>query len=347
MPSGRRKAGSHDVAIVGAGIAGLTAARTLVDRGHDVVVLDKGRGPGGRTSSRRCEGFTFDHGAQYFTARSNLFRRQVKEWLDEGVVASWTPRLAVIESDRVRTPAKEGERHVGVPSMSAMAKRLARDLEVRSRVEVSQLSVGTEGWRVENTAGDTVARADVLIVAVPPAQAVPLLTAAPELAAQVQAVAMQPCWAVLLGFAQPVSTDFDGAFVNVGPLSWVARNASKPGRTGGEAWVLHASATWSEQHLEDDANEVIDLLKAEFASRCCASDLEVTVHAEAHRWRYAQPVEPLAASCLYDAVRRIGVAGDWCGGPRVEGAFLSGTALADRILGRTADRSAARGESDS
>lgn len=347
MPSGRRNVGCHDVAIVGAGIAGLTAARTFVEHGHEVVVLDKGRGPGGRASSRRRDGFTFDHGAQYFTVGNEQFRRQVEAWLEEGVVTRWTPRMAVIEPEGSRALTRESERYVGVPGMSALARHLARDLEVRSRIAVKRLSAGVQGWRIENAAGDTVAQAPVVIVAVPPAQAVPLLATAPELAEHVQRVRMQPCWVLLLGFAQPIPIGFDAAFVNVGPLSWVARNTSKPGREGGEAWVLHASATWSEQHLEYDTSKVIELLKAEFARRFSDADLAVAVHAEAHRWRYAQPAEPLAAPCLYDAARRIGVAGDWCGGPRIEGAFLSGVALADCILGRVDDRTGARGEFDS
>jgi predicted NAD/FAD-dependent oxidoreductase len=327
------------VAVIGAGIAGLVATQALSEAGHDVVVLDKGRGPGGRASSRRRAGFSFDHGAQYFTARDERFRILVNAWLRGGVVARWQPRLAVCDTDGLRESPEESERYVGVPGMSAMAGHLAEDQQIRPSVRVARLERVRHDWRIMADDGEVVATADTVILAVPPAQAVPLLTATPELLPRVQSVTMRPCWAVMLGFAKPLPVAFDGVFLRGGPLSWVARNSSKPGREGGEAWVLHASAEWSEQNLERDAGQVTDLLRAEFTSRLVGSELPALLHSESHRWRYAQPDPALPLPCLFDDGQRIGVAGDWCGGPRIEGAFLSGMALAKRVLDRTgADR---------
>jgi predicted NAD/FAD-dependent oxidoreductase len=221
--------------------------------------------------------------------------------------------------------------------MDALAQHLARDLEVRSGVEVQRLQRAGGSWRIMSSEAEVVAEADAVLVTIPPAQAVPLLTEAGELAHQARKVTMKPCWAVLLGFAGPVPVEFDAAFINVGSLAWVARNSSKPGRSGGEAWVLHASADWSRQHLERDAAEVVDLLRTEFARRWVGSNLPNVMHAEAHRWRYAQPENPLEDAYLFDEDQQIGIAGDWCDGPCIEGAFLSGMELAERILGRAAD----------
>jgi predicted NAD/FAD-dependent oxidoreductase len=227
--------------------------------------------------------------------------------------------------------------------MGAVARHLARGLDVRNRVKVERLTFREAGWHLEIDDGEVVAVSDAVIVTVPPAQAVPLLAATPRLAEQVAGVVMRPCWAVLLGFEEPLAVGFDGAFVNVGPLAWVARNSSKPGRQGGEAWVLHATAVWSEQNLECDVAQVIARLRDEFAKRCVGTELPAVTLAEAHRWRYAQPDTPLDAPCLYEGDRRIGVAGDWCGGPRIEGAFLSGLALADLFRGRVGDEAGGGG----
>jgi predicted NAD/FAD-dependent oxidoreductase len=303
-----------------------------------VVVFDKGRGPGGRASSRRRQDFSFDHGAQYFTARDVRFLRQVNAWREDGVIARWTPRLAVIDADGVRVKRQDLDRYVGMPGMNAVAKHLASDLKVHSQVKVGQVEIGKAGWRIVNEDWEAIAETEAVIVTVPPTQAVPLLSGAPGLAEKVNRVIMRPCWAVLLGFAKPLLVDFDGAFVNVGPLAWVARNSSKPGRTGGEAWVLHASTAWSEQHLERDTTEIGELLHTEFANLCAGSELPTVLHTEVHRWRYAQPDPALETPCLWDQERKIGVAGDWCGGPKIEGAYLSGLAVADRILDWAGDR---------
>jgi photolyase PhrII len=325
------------VDVIGAGIAGLVAARTLADHGHSVVVFDKGREPGGRASSRRRGGFAFDHGAQYFTARDARFRRHVDAWLERGVAALWTPRLVVFDEDGVRGSQAEHERYVGLPGMNAVAAHLASDLDVHSSVRVARLERNDSVWQVRDDSGELLTEAEVVLVAVPPAQAAPLLAAAPRLQERVSAGALRPCWAVLLGFESPVPVEFDAAFLEVGSLSWIARNTSKPGRGGGEAWVLHASVAWSEQNLECDAAEVTRLLKAEFISRCVGSQPPAVSYADAHRWRYARPDPVLEAPCLFDDDLRVGVAGDWCGSSRIENAFLSGMALAGRILGRAAE----------
>ena len=142
---------------------------------------------------------------------------------------------------------------------------------------------------------------------------------------------MRPCWAVLFGFENPLSVEFDGAFVNVGPLGWVARNASKPGRPPTETWVVHASHDWSQDNLERPADVVADALTTAFFDVVEIRPVR-PMAACAHRWRYAEVEKPLGEACLYDAGLRIGAAGDWCLGARIEAAYVSGFALAERVL---------------
>jgi len=137
----------------------------------------------------------------------------------------------------------------------------------------------------------------------------------------------------MLAFDEPLDLPFDGAFVEQSPLAWVARNASKPGRGPGETWVLHGSAAWSEAHLEAEPGRVANDLLAAFGAATGLGRLE-PAHAVAHRWRYALVADPLGAGCLFDASIHLGVCGDWCVSTRAEGAYLSGLAMAERLLGR-------------
>lgn len=136
---------------------------------------------------------------------------------------------------------------------------------------------------------------------------------------------------MMLQFNAPLDLSFDAAFVNAGPLRWVCRNSTKPGRIGTDSWLLHASAPWSEAHIEDDAQIVAEqMLEAFVDIGGCAPD-----HWSIHRWRYADTPAPLAAGSLWDPTTRIGVCGDWLHGGKVEGAWLSGQHLATRVTGRS------------
>jgi predicted NAD/FAD-dependent oxidoreductase len=214
--------------------------------------------------------------------------------------------------------------------MNSIAAHLAADCGVRSRVQVSSIVGRDREWVLHHDQGED-GPYDITVVAVPAPQAVPLLEAAPMLQSRVAAVSMNACWAVLLGLESPLEIDFDGAFVNQGPLSWIARNRSKPGRRS-ETWILHASPGWTERHLESEPDRVLDQLVKAFRT-VAGVELPGQVELQAHRWRYAIPANTLSAPCLFDAKLGLAVCGDWCGGPRIEGAFLSGCAAAGRILG--------------
>jgi predicted NAD/FAD-dependent oxidoreductase len=137
----------------------------------------------------------------------------------------------------------------------------------------------------------------------------------------------------MLQLAQSAEVPFDGCFVNEGPLRWVARNSSKPGRPAAEGWVLHASGEWTADHVDATPGDVLQALTAAFAALVPAVATEgAIVHGAAHRWLYSQAEIPLKEGFLWSSADGLGVAGDWLNGSRVEGAWLSGVRLAERIL---------------
>ena len=320
-----------EVAVVGAGMSGLTCARDLADHGHRVRVFDKARGVGGRMSTRRRGELRFDHGAQYFTARDPRFTRWVDSWRHDGLVAKWEGRVEVLGDDAGRGRREGPERFVGVPGMNAVCRHVAADLDVTCETRVGRLERAGARWRLSSTADRELGRFDAVVVSAPAPQTAELLAAAaPELSARAAEVEMTPCWAVMAAFDRPLDLGFDAAFVHGSPLRWAARNSSKPGRPRDEAWVLHASPDWSNRNLERPPEEVARELLAALGA-AVGAPLESPALLEAHRWLFALP-EPLADSCLFDAGLRLAACGDWCAGPRVEGAFLSGSAAAGRLL---------------
>ena len=318
------------VAVIGAGIAGLAAA--VVSRQHHlhVSVLEKSRGVGGRTATRREGGHHFDHGAPFFTVHDETFQRHVDTWVNAGIVAPWRGRFATYEDDRLEADVSDAARFVGVPAMNALARHLAGDLNISFQSRVDHVTRDNDQWLLKDVAQNELGKYDVLLVAVPPEQAKGFLQNAPKLSDQKSFAQSSPCWAVMLGFESPVNFDVDAVYIKDSPLAWICRNNSKPGRDQAESWILHASVEWSENHLEALPESVLTLLLAEF-NRVTGNEQHKPSVAKAHRWRYAQVARPLRVGALWDGDLRIGLCGDWLGDGRVEGAFLSGIELARRM----------------
>jgi len=308
------------IGIIGAGLAGLTAAGELAAAGHDVALFDKARGPGGRMSTRRIETQSgtayFDHGAQYFTARDPGFAAEVARWEAAGVAARW--------------PAAGAEAWVGTPGMNAIIKALAARHDVRWNCRIEAIARDGAGWQIRHSEG--VAALDAVLVAVPAEQVADLIAAhAPEWAALAGATRSQPCWTVMAAFDAPIGC-VDDCLRNAGAIGWAARNSAKPGRTGPESWVIQGSPDWSAAHLEDAGDAVIAVLLNEFAMATGLALPELLavpdlLAVQAHRWRYALS-GAAGRTALWNETGGLGVCGDWLIGPRIESAWASGRALA-------------------
>ena len=271
-------------------------------------------------STRRVETplgtVSFDHGAQYFTARGDGFRAEVARWAAEGLAAPW--------------PAAGPEAWVGIPSMNTPVKALAEGQSIAWSTVVEALSRDGDAWRLKTPEGLS-GPFDTVALALPAEQAAALLAGwDSDLAARAAASQTAPCWTVMAAFAErlPIAADTLG---EDGVLGWAARNSAKPGRGGPEAWVLQASPDWSRHHLEDPAEAVGQALLAAFAERIGAPLPEPMV-LQVHRWRYARSSAG-SDLALWSGAAQLGCCGDWLAGPRIECAWDSGQALARLMAG--------------
>ena len=319
------------VAVIGAGISGLTAAQTLQDQGHRVQIFEKARGLGGRAATRRIDHLGFDHGAQYFTARHPVFRRAVDAWRERGLVEPWPLRIAQVVNGTLQPWADHQERLVAVPGMSSLGRHLGTDLAIHTESRVATPQRNANRWQLTSEAGEPLGEFDALIITTPAPQAQALLApTAPHLAAQAAAIEYGPTWAVLLSFTRREQLPNNALFFDGGPLRWAAENSSKPGREG-HSWVLHATAEWSHAHLNDSPEQVSDELATIFCGIGGLDPAAITYRA-AHRWLYALVTNPLGSGAIWDPELSLGVCGDWCHSARIEGAYLSGQAVAGRML---------------
>ena len=353
------KASLH-FAVVGAGMAGVACARTLVQAGHRVTLFEKSRGFGGRMATRRTEFGGFDHGAQYFTVRDKRFARALLT--AQAVVRPWSVSTVRVLDEfghvLASAPPPTEPHFVATPGMSALVHHWAQPLahpelhghptaRTLTETRVTHLerdALHPEQWqlRTEDSEGGqhVIGGFDRVVLAIPHLQAHDLLLASghtPELRRTLTEVKVAPCWTLMVAYPQAMQPGLP----HLGPqwnaarsthhrISWLARENSKPGRERIERWTIQASPAWSSKHLEDDAERVKAKLLKGFAE---ITGIRTTpTHAVVHRWRFAQTQQPLGRPFVYDQAMGIGLCGDWCLGHRVEDAFVSGLELALAML---------------
>ena len=307
--------GSPRVAIIGAGMAGLACAYRLARAGLTPIIFDKGRGIGGRMATKRIEQMRFDHGAQYITAYDDRFAKVLGDLQTKGAAAKW--------DDGSGRP-----RFVGVPGMSGLPRALSEGFDIRQLAQVSAISREGTGWTVQVGAKNHYV--DLVVITVPAPQLAGLL--GPDHPFVVQAADVRFAPGLTLMAAIDAPAPFVSRRDDSGPLAWIANNGSKPGRPKCQAtaWVAQASPAFSAQHLEDDPAAVTARMLPLLCDQLSVSANQV-IHASAHRWRYARVTAPLGQPFLHHA-GSLYAGGDWCIGPRVEAAWISGDAIAQDIL---------------
>ncbi|MBX9755688.1 MAG: NAD(P)/FAD-dependent oxidoreductase [Pseudomonadaceae bacterium] len=320
------------IAIIGTGIAGISAAHSLQAAGHTVQLFDKSRGSGGRMASKRSDAGALDLGAQYFTARDRNFVEVVQQWKTRGWVEQWMPKLYQASHGQLSFSPDEQVRWVGTPRMSSITRAMLAGMQVQFSCRITEVFRGEQHWSLQDAEGNTHGPFTQVIVATPAPQATALLAAAPKLAGAAASVVMEPTWAIALGFTSPLQTEVEGCFVQDSPLDWLARNRSKPGRdTQLDTWVLHASSQWSKQHIDLSKEAVIEQLHGAFAELIgCA--VPASAFSLAHRWLYARPAALHQWGALADTDLGLYACGDWCSSGRVEGAWLSGQEAARKLM---------------
>jgi len=317
--------------IIGAGISGLMAALKLDKNGVDVTVIDKASGVGGRMATRHMEGYVFDHGAQFFTARSDGFKTYVNEWLEKGIIRTWgeagsfTPEAGMSDDERV---------FVGTGGMTAVSKYLARELKVellRRAVEINYL---TDHWEV-TTENHEIFQSEALMITAPLPQSLELMRSG-NLSGlngrhiELERIRYNSCITLLVIYDGVIDLPSPGLLDLSGePLARITDNRAKGISAGASALTIHTGSAFSRKYWEQDdemlAKNILYVASGWLKSAYTSYQLK--------RWRYSRPVNTYRQLCFVLSDRMpLVLAGDGFGGPRIEDAAMSGLAGAGAIL---------------
>jgi len=327
------------IAIIGAGLAGLTLARELVEQGHKVSLFDKGRGPGGRLSTRRVDhagqSLRFDHGASIIRARDTDFDQAMAHWQELGCIERWKgPHFYAPASDLPETE-DEAILYTGLPAMNALLKQAMSGLQVFWGTRLVQFSGEPGAWvltfEADQKPVEPISAFEVLILAVPMEQARELCPA--ELAAQLGVSWPEhvswPIWSLMLAYEGLMGPSWSSRRFGTGDIHWISHENSKPGRKGITRFVVHASTDFSQAHLSSGPEQIVSLLYEPVSQLVRAP---AASYVRAHRWRYARPSMPLSVGSFWDPELGFGMCGDWlCPGDGIDSAWKSGKHLSEKI----------------
>lgn len=336
----------NKILIIGGGIAATALAAQLAGKVH-VTVVDKSRGLGGRMAVRRKDSFEFDHGAQFFTSRSEEFQGFLSAAQSAGSVAEWAPRLTTLERGKDAYKREWFEPHfVAAPSMNSLCKQSLLALQAASQ-ETFELRLGTQiaplpatrsedtgQWPIADSEGNEIGHFDYVVSSAPSRQTQDLFVSVQF--AQQAALAKAshlPCFSLLVACASQPELHFDLAVVKNSPVALIVDNLSKPGRSARGSLLIHSDNHWARDHLEDELEDVRDALIAELLA-LIPLDAEQIAHTDLHRWRFAKTEIAAEADFLFDEQLGLAACGDWCLGGRVEDAFLSGHRLGKNLLAK-------------
>ena len=333
-----------DIAVIGAGIAGLVCAQQLSQAGYSVVVVEKSRGLGGRLATRRLHGTCADHGACYLKPKGELFERFVEILRLRHILEVWTEEVYELTAGApLSEPKNRSPRYVAPEGMSAIAKSLAPGLEILLNQRVTSITqIPENSWRLTLESSNEELTAQAIVVAIPAPQAVMLLEPLGEsildavFLDNLRSVEFYPSISAIAGYpstSQPFPEWKALTFVDDADLAWIGLDSSKRPNPQQPHFVLQSSADFAQCHLESqDLQPVGQLMLQRAAESLSLPWLNTPEWMQVHRWRYAFPSRPWHEAFLSAGTPLpLVCCGDWCGGNLVEGAMLSGLAAADEI----------------
>jgi renalase len=325
-----------DILIIGAGLSGLMAALSLQNSGRQLLLIDKGAATGGRLATRRLGPGLADTGAQFFTVRDPTFQRYVDEWQAAGLVYIWSKGWSDGSLVSLADTLDGYSRYAVHGGMNALARHLTAQIAAQGvRVEtgdpVAAITQSGHGWQA-TTASGVVHYANTLILTPPVPQSLALLAAGGVRLAEddhsaLERITYAPCLCGIFWLEGEISLPPPGAVQRPGAdLAWVADNRRKGISPEATLITVHAGPDYSATHFDTPDDELLATFQATLQP--FMQGKIVRRAAQLKRWRYALPTITHPARYLQaQGLPPLFFGGDAFGGPRVEGAALSGLAI--------------------
>lgn len=319
------------IAIIGAGISGINCAYQL-SKIANITVFEKSRGFGGRMPTKSINEFQFDHGLQFFTAKTKIFQKFMEPFEIKGVIRAWEGNFVEInnnEVSKIRKWDNQYKHYVSVPKMSSFCRYLAEGIDVRLNTRITKLVKLKRKWEVFNDQS-SLGIFDWVIIAIPPEQSIQLLTDNYDHLEQIRKYEMQPCFSLMIGSKNSLNSKWDAAIIKNSILSWISINNSKPLRNNNHSLVALSTNNWAQKNIEKHTEYLKTILLTE-VQKIFPQLIGNISHIDVHKWKYANIKKQNGVKSIMDNKNRLGICGDWFIKGTAESAFLSSTDLIKNI----------------
>ncbi len=334
-----------DVLVVGAGIAGLTCARQLVEAGLRVIVLEKSRGVGGRCATRRVDGCVVDHGLTFFHGSDAALLASLESAAGDDIIAGWPRRIRGTGTPFQPSAFRDGDwRLTYTKGLTVFPKWLAAGLDVRLNSRVVSVGSTAERWRIVNEVGQELTARD-LVLSIPTPQALELLNSCRDESSEFESLRLllretgfvSSLTVIALYPKNGPAPDWDMSFpADSDVIQGISHDSSKREQTDRTVLVLQALPAWSHGQWERPETEWSAAMLGE-VSKVAGSWAAKPETVQTHRWRFARVASggELAGPRMIalSGGRRLGLAGEsFSPGGGMQAAWRSGRELARRFL---------------
>ncbi len=341
------------IAVIGAGIAGLTAGRELANAGHEVVVYEKSGEYGGRLATlykgERNEQ-KLDYGIPYFTSNGSEFKKLVNELTENKVIKTWDGKFGQRDTKgNIQLYENKSPFFIATNGMSSIAKYLGRTLDIRFNVKVGGLThIGEnrskkKSWMLNFPTALTEG-ADAVIIAAPARQAYALINTTIDeietlkLIREIDEVEYESQFSLLLGFNEADLPEWNALDCTDKIIQWISNESTKRDNGDVKCFVVHTTSEFAKDYINIDREQVVEKILSQL-SQILGGWATLADWRKLHFWRYNRTTNPLPHDFMEIKGNDtpLALVGDYMNGNTVESAYLSGLKLARHWMGQYHD----------
>jgi len=316
--------------VIGSGISGATIAN-LLSKKHSVDLFDKARGPGGRSSFKRLDKKKgFDHGTQYISPKTPMFKKFIKELIIKKVLKNWKGKHLFLHGEK-----KEKKNHVkviGSKGNNDISKYLLRNINCYFQNELKKIDYKKDKWIL--TFADGKKRIyEKIILTCPFPQLSKLAKKFIQSSFIKKKIKMDANITVMI-IIKKTNKDISSYFFNDKILGWAAKENSKNRfKSNQDLWTLQSTYDWANKRINKNRENIelnSKILIDQFFKLTGIKKTKILFSLN-HGWKFSSNSKVLNIKSYWNSSLGLGVCADWFVGPRLESGWISANDLHNKI----------------